>query len=117
MKKAVCFVLFFSFVIMMSFPAILSGDPDELSVLSPDPNIPKSQEMMRSHLRRLSHKALDRRLEKYENLKTADQIREYQQATRQFFISQLGGFPDRTPLNARVLGSKAYEGFKVEKVI
>jgi dienelactone hydrolase len=117
MKRAVCFVLFLSIVIMMSWPTILSGDLDELSVLSPGPNIPKSQEMMRSHLRRLSHQALDRRLEKYENLKTADQIREYQQEMRQFFISQLGGFPDRTPLNARVPGSKVYEGFKVEKII
>lgn len=106
-----------SFVILLSFPAVFADGLDELTVLSPDPSLPQSQEMMRSHLRRLSHQALDRRLETYETLKTAARIREYQQEMRRFFIEQLGGFPDGTPLNDRVTGNKDYDGFRVEKVI
>ncbi|MFH1964113.1 MAG: prolyl oligopeptidase family serine peptidase, partial [Acidobacteriota bacterium] len=117
MKKIVWILIPLSFVILLSFPTVFADGLDELTVLSPDPSLPQSQEMMRSHLRRLSHEALDRRLEEYESLKTEIQIREYQQEMRRFFIEQLGGFPDRTPLNDRVTGNRDYDGFRVEKVI
>lgn len=61
--------------------------------------------------------ALDRRRERYEALKTPEQIAEYQQDLREFFIRQLGGFPERSPLNARTVGVIDADGYSIEKVI
>ena len=90
---------------------------ESLTVLAPTPDRRQIEEMMRSYLRGLAHEALDRRLQKYGSLKTADEITAYQQAMRQFFVEQLGGFPERTPLNARVVGQKTYDDYRMEKVI
>jgi cephalosporin-C deacetylase-like acetyl esterase len=53
-----------------------------------------------------------------------DQVRRHRtaspatpQAFRARFIEGLGGLPDRTPLNARVVGSVTREGYRIEKVI
>ena len=56
-------------------------------------------------------------MEKYEALQTPEQIARYQQAMRRFFMRQLGGFPERTPLRARTVGQKTYDGYRVEKII
>lgn len=67
-------------------------------------------------LQQQAYEALDRRLVKYEQLKTSEQILEYQQQLRSFFIKQLGGFPERTPLNAKTIREVPAEGYRVECV-
>lgn len=69
------------------------------------------------HLRGQAHEALDRRLEEYESVETAADAAAYQQKRRQFFLRQLGEFPQRTPLNPQVVGRFASNGYRVEKVI
>ena len=91
--------------------------PEDLAVLPPAGNRPRTEEMMRSYLRGLAHEALDRRLAKYETLETPEQIAAYQQSMRRFFLDQLGGFPRRTPLDARVVDRKTYDDYRLEKVI
>src|SRR6056297_1865770 len=54
---------------------------------------------------------------RYEQLKTPEQIAVYQQSLRDRFVSNLGGFPERTPLNARVTGTVQRDGYRVEKVL
>ena len=117
MKKTALVLTILSLHLLMSSYLAAEECQDELAVLSPDPDIPQSREMMRSHLRRLAHAALDSRLEKYESLRTEQQIMEYQQEMRGFFIKQLGGFPEKTPLKPKIIGGKKYEGFKVERII
>jgi hypothetical protein len=82
-----------------------------------DRSRPEVSQMLRDHFRRLAHKALDERLEKYEQLKTAEQIHFWQKTQRSRFRLLLGAFPERAPLNARVVGKLAGDGFRVEKVI
>ena len=36
---------------------------------------------------------------------------------RRFFVEKLGGFPERTPLNAKVAGRADRDGYRIEKVI
>ena len=36
---------------------------------------------------------------------------------REFFIAQLGGFPEHTPLNAKIIGGLARDGYRIEKII
>ena len=93
------------------------GQDAGLTVLPRDGNRPRTEEMMRSYLRNLSHRALDRRMEKYEKLTTSEEIGEYQQAMRRVFVEQLGGFPEQTPLKARTVGKKSYADYRIEKIV
>lgn len=91
------------------------GIAGELDVL--DRSRPEVAQMLRDHFRSLAHMALDERLAKYEQLKTPEQIQSWQKMQRDRFRELLGGFPERTPLNAQVVGKLDGDGFRVEKVI
>lgn len=64
-----------------------------------------------------AYAALDRRRERYEDLETPAQIRAYQERLREFFVKQLGGFPERTPLNPQTVSVIDADGYRIEKVI
>lgn len=69
------------------------------------------------HLQQEAYAALDRRDEAFEHLKTPEQIRDYQKKLRELFIEKLGGFPERTPLNARTVRTIEADGYRIENVI
>ncbi len=75
------------------------------------------QQMMHTYLIRAAHQALDRRTAEYEKLETPEQLAAYQQKRREFFVNALGGFPERTPLNARVVAKEDRDGYRIEKII
>jgi cephalosporin-C deacetylase-like acetyl esterase len=50
-------------------------------------------------------------------LKTPEQIRNHQRKLREFFVKQLGGFPERTALNARTVRTIKADGYHIENVI
>ena len=75
------------------------------------------ENMLRSHFRQLAHEALDRRLEHYESLKTPEQIVAWQRDLRAKFVESIGGLPEKTPLNARVVGRLDRGDHRIEKVI
>jgi len=54
---------------------------------------------------------------RYEDLKTSEQIADYQKDLRSNFLKQLGGFPERTPLNPKITGTVPGDGFRIEKVL
>lgn len=83
----------------------------------PSTEQPRGEGMLRNYYRLRTHEQFDRRLEKLETLTTPERIAEYQQTLRKEFIAALGGFPERTPLNARVVGKVRGDGFHVENVI
>jgi cephalosporin-C deacetylase-like acetyl esterase len=70
-----------------------------------------------THLQQEAYAALDRRRDGYEKLKTPDQIHAYQERLREFFIRQLGGFPERRPLNAQTVRKIEADGYHIENVI
>jgi cephalosporin-C deacetylase-like acetyl esterase len=70
-----------------------------------------------AHLQKEAYAALDRRNEAYEQLKTPEQIRAHQKKLREFLIQQLGGFPQRTPLNAETIRTIKADGYRIECVI
>lgn len=87
---------------------------DELNCLN---DSEQAEANLYAHLRQEAYTALDRRTEAYEQLKTPAQIRDYQQRLRDFFVEQLGGFPERTPLNARTVRTIPADGYRIENVI
>src|SRR5258707_935313 len=60
-------------------------------------------------------KAFEARRRDVAAMKTEDDLRKRQESLREKFIEALGGFPEKTPLNARVAGTVKGEGFRVEK--
>jgi dienelactone hydrolase len=115
--RKTAFLLFLTFCIPLKIVFASDGiNQDSLNVLDPNPSQSLTNEMMRQYLRRLSHEALDDRLEKYEGLKTEQQIHVYQQQMRRFFLSQLD-LPERSPLNAQIVDRKEFEGYRREKIL
>src|SRR6187401_3483001 len=90
---------------------------EDLQCLKMQPGEPAASTLFYASLQKQAYAALDRRQVSYEALKTEEQIEAYQQRLRELFIEQLGGFPDRTPLNARVVGKLPADSCQVEKVI
>jgi dienelactone hydrolase len=53
----------------------------------------------------------------YEKRDTPEEIAAYQKRMREFFLRQIGGLPERTPLNAKVTGAVKRDGYRVEKIL
>ena len=97
--------------------AATAVDADRLQVLPESLDGVPPSEMMHAYLMGRVYEALDRRDAEYEKIKTPEQIAAYQQRMREFFVSQLGGFPKRTPLNPSITGRKQCDGYRIEKII
>ncbi len=89
----------------------------ELSVLSGKLGDGPAHQMMRRYLREQVREAVGRRRTQYEDVKTPDQAAAYQERLRASFVESLGGFPERTPLNARVVGRGSGDGYRFEKIL
>jgi len=74
-------------------------------------------EMMSHYLHRLAQQSFESWKQRYEQLKTPEQIAEYQKNLREKFIEALGGLPQRTLLNPQVTGVIQRDGYRVEKVL
>ena len=96
---------------------VSSAVAEDLTVLSSEIDGIPPKEMMHAYLTRLVGESLDRRDGEYEKLQTPEQLAAHQEKMRQFFVAQLGGFPERTPLNARVVEKRDRDGYRIEKVI
>lgn len=83
--------------------------PDEVA-----PGVPKT-EMMAAWLKREAMAALDRRDAEFEKL-TNDKLTAWQKDRHAFFVRQLGGFPKRTLLNAKVTGRMVVDDYRIEKL-
>jgi dienelactone hydrolase len=96
---------------------VTSTRADDLDVLPAElPEGPRTQ-MLHRQLIAETNAALDRRAAEYEKIKTQADAEAYQQRMREFFLRQLGGFPERTPLDAFTTARIERDGYVVEKVI
>ena len=92
--------LLFVMCLLLVVPA--AGD-DDLNVLPNEIDGVAPQEMMHAYLLGRALEALDRRDAEYEKIKTPEDVAAYQKRMRDFFVAQLGGFPERTPLAPQVV--------------
>jgi dienelactone hydrolase len=86
----------------------------DLTVLRPEDR-PKL--MLQEYLLAECQKAFDARRKEIDGLKTPDDVRKRAERLKARFIEALGGFPERTPLNGRVVGTLARQGYRIERVI
>lgn len=85
---------------------------DDLNVLTAP-----SDRMLYDYLLREAQTHFDARRALVAELKTPEAIQERQKDLKAKFLEALGGFPERTPLNAQVTGEQKRDGYRVEKVI
>lgn len=90
---------------------------EDLKTLPPKIDGVEPKAMMHTYLMERLREAVDRHDATYEAIKTPEQATAYQQRMRQFFIDQLGGFPERTPLNSKIAGKQDRGAYRVEKVV
>jgi dienelactone hydrolase len=84
---------------------------EDLSVL------PSESKMLHEYLLAEAQKHFDARRKTVALLKSPDDVKKRQAELRARFIEALGGFPEKTPLNARVIGKESFEGYSLERVV
>ena len=72
-----------------------------------------ASEMMSRYLRRQAGQRFEQWRQRYEELKTPEQIAAYQKNLREKFLEAIGGLPAKTPLNPRVTGVVVRDGYRV----
>jgi cephalosporin-C deacetylase-like acetyl esterase len=100
-------------VLVLASPAAAD---EILAVLKADRDNPPPR-MLRGYLLAEAQKAFDARRAAVAELKTPGDVQRRQEQLRAKFVAALGGFPDRTPLNARVVGTDQRDGYRVERII
>ena len=106
--------------LILTLTAVCATAAENLNVLPPPPSVKDTNAppaMLDAYLKAAAFAALDKRKADYEKVKTPEQIAAWQQQRREFFIHQLGGFPKRTPLNAKVTGTLDGDDYRVDKVV
>ena len=88
-----------------------------LRVLPERINQVETGKMVRRYLLDQAEKAFLRREAAFEELKTVEQMREHQHRMREFLRAQLGDFPERTPLQARIVDRHERDGYSVERIL
>lgn len=101
------FVTAFLLLVHTSFGQVL---PEEIA-----PGVPKTK-MMSEFLKKQAMAALDKRKAAFENLQTNEDLKQWQEERRAFFLRQIGGLPERTPLNPQVTGVLERDGYRIEKL-
>lgn len=86
-----------------------------ISAAAQQENEEPTPEMLGNWLRDQALEMLDARDEKFEQL-TDEQLVDWQTERREFFLKQLGGFPERTPLNPKITGKREFDDYRIEKL-
>ncbi|MBN1851807.1 MAG: acetylxylan esterase [Pirellulales bacterium] len=107
-------ILLFSNILILSSWA---RGPENWKVLPAQIDGLEPRAMMQHYLAMRTGAAFQQWRKTYESLKTPADIAAYQQERRVQFLKQIGGLPERTPLNARVTGSLPAAGYRIEKIL
>ena len=101
---------------LFSVPA-LAQRSDDLNFASGLEQFHNIRRMLPSYLNNIGFRMLGERKRRVEHLATIEDVNKRRSYVREQMLKDLGGFPDRTPLNARVVGVLERPGYRIEKVI
>ena len=102
--------------LLLAFGAAAFAEED-LTVLTETPDGIAPGKQLEVYLKQQFYKHLDDRRAAFEALKSRADCQKWQKERREFFVRQLGGFPQRTSLNARIVGRLEGKGYRIEKVM
>jgi dienelactone hydrolase len=106
---------FATLLLLLTATPALCGEDLNVPALAIDRGIPSL--MMHRYLGAQVKQTIDRWKDDYEKRKTPEQIATYQKRCREAFVAAVGGLPERTPLNPKVVGTVERKGYRVEKII
>ena len=109
-----CIACFLALVLSVPAMAQQSEDLNFASRLEQFQNI---RRMLPSYLNGIGLRMLEERKRRVERLATIEDLYKRRAYLREQMLKDLGGFPDRTPLNARVVGVVERSAYKIEKII
>ena len=95
----------------------MAQQSDDLNFASGLEQFHNIRRMLPSYLNNIGLRMLEERKHRVEHLATIEDVNKRRTYVREQMLMDLGGFPDRTPLNARVVGVLERTGYKIEKVI
>lgn len=97
---------------LVSFsPPSRAGD-ESLRVLGDDAGRHLEERLMEEFYARV-----EARKEAYEQIESRADCLRWQQERREFFLDAIGGLPERTPLEAKIVGELRGDGYRVENVL
>lgn len=73
--------------------------------------------MVRDSINKIALQLLDERQKQIAAISTREQITSRQRLIREKIVKSIGGLPERTPLNAKVVGTLKRSGYRIEKII
>ena len=95
----------------------LAETGEDLSVFKGSAEFSNASQTLPNYLMKLALGYLEARKQRVAKLATPEEVKQRQAYLRECMIKSLGGFPERTPLNPRVMGMLDRDGYKIEKVI
>lgn len=81
------------------------------------PPVPQPHKMLHTFLLKEAKKHFDARRDVVAKLKTPEEIQARQAFLKKKFRDALGDFPEKTPLNAKIVGTIKGDGYRVEKIV
>ncbi len=108
--RTVLIVSLVSLLIPLSFGEDLDVLPEKIGDM-------ETTSMITQYWRNLTYEAFDERNQAYEEMKTEEDIQNYQKKMKDFFYEKIDGKPPQTPLNAKVTEKQEFEDYRIEKVI
>lgn len=89
----------------------------ELDFLSGLTEFHDLHQMLPKYLKARANKMLDERREQVASWRGADDVARRKSHVRKTILEAIGGLPERTPLNAKVVGVLDREDYKIEKLV
>ncbi len=99
-------------VVLLLGLTVPASAEENLTVISDSPG--KQLELL---LKRQFHQYVDARNSAFESLESRADCEKWQRERHGFFLRQIGGLPERTPLNAQIVGELKADGYRVEKIL
>ena len=112
--RHVCMAFFLTCLVSVPAMAQQSEDLNFASGLEQFQNI---RRMLPSYLNSIGLRMLEERKHRIERLASIEDVNKRRAYLREKMMEDLGGFPDRTPLNARVVGAVERSRYRIEKII
>src|SRR6185503_14407493 len=110
-------MLRFAAAALLMVTPLAAQKTDDLNFLSSLGEFDHLREMLPSYLKRHALEFLDRREQQFGRLSTLEDLARRKAYVRDVMLRDLGGLPERTPLNARVTGELDRGDYKIQKII
>src|SRR5262245_56788271 len=116
-RQVVQITVVFSFVMTLPLWQSTLAEIEDLSVLKGWIEWSDSSNQLQHYLNRVAVTFLEERRNKIKSLDTVEDWKHRQQEVKDTLNRIIGPFPERTPLNAKVVGTVKKEGFRIEKIV